>query len=261
MPVTSWPARLTAVAAALAAIPPAAFAQADGAVWSAGRYSDDAGGGEVAYLQFGVPETDAVAFVAECRQSAGGPSIPVMLMVDWGDGGDGSPVVANISANGFQATYAAEVAIESEESAGVLVPVGIEDPLWQVLVNGGQASFSALDRQAATVPLDGAAAPVAEFLEDCAKLFAAHDAGVAVDQLLSYDYTCEDGTSFSASFDNSRSYSVAVLSLPGQPQVPLVQVVSGSGARYSNGEHTLHTKADDALLTLPDGRELSCRAL
>ena len=67
------------------------------------------------------------------------------------------------------------------------------------------------------------------------------------------------GTTFEARFDNSRSYSVALLTLDGDPEIALIQGPSGSGVRYSNGDYTLHTKGDDALLSRGD--ELRrCRA-
>jgi membrane-bound inhibitor of C-type lysozyme len=72
-------------------------------------------------------------------------------------------------------------------------------------------------------------------------------------------YSCDDGRKLDVLFDNARDYSIAEVSQDDGPMVPLVQVLSGSGVRYSNGELTLHTKGDQAVLFEGD-QTTSCQA-
>lgn len=78
-------------------------------------------------------------------------------------------------------------------------------------------------------------------------------------EVMTEAYVCEDGTTFEARFDNSWTYSIAVLMLKDQAEIPLIQAPSGSGVIYSNGDYTLHTKADSAVLMRNDKTWL-CKA-
>ncbi len=246
-----------AIVLAMAALP--AFAQADRAVWSFDHYDGDQNGQTTYALSYGVPETDAVAFTATCHSGMQGPTMPVLLSVDYGDAPDGAPVTARMRSGTFDATYAAVVSSQSSESAGILVQVGANDPLWHVLSHGGSIAFSAGDGQPITVSLEGSSKPVEEFLQTCRSVFAETDAATPrPPQLLTYQYVCDDGTQFRAQFDNSRSYSIAVLSFSDGPEVPLIQAESGSGARYSNGDDTLSTQGDTAVLSRIGKPDVNC---
>jgi len=72
-------------------------------------------------------------------------------------------------------------------------------------------------------------------------------------------YICKGGKTFQVRFDNSWTYSIAVLSLKDDPEIPLIQAPSGSGVIYSNGDYTLHTKADIAVLMRND-KVWDCKA-
>ena len=73
--------------------------------------------------------------------------------------------------------------------------------------------------------------------------------------MVSRSFDCHDGTSMRVTFDNSRSYAVALVTHDSMESdvvsedVPLIAVVTGSGAKYSNGDYTLTTKSGEALLT------------
>jgi membrane-bound inhibitor of C-type lysozyme len=56
-------------------------------------------------------------------------------------------------------------------------------------------------------------------------------------------FTCANGETFSAEFSNEQ----AIVAL-GDRELTLPQVVSASGARYSDGETTLHTKGNEAFV-------------
>ncbi len=61
-------------------------------------------------------------------------------------------------------------------------------------------------------------------------------------------YQCNDGTIMDVHLDNRAAETLAVVKRNGTSDY-LVQIISGSGALYSNGIIDLHTKADLALLS------------
>ncbi|NVK35990.1 MAG: MliC family protein [Rhodobacteraceae bacterium] len=65
-------------------------------------------------------------------------------------------------------------------------------------------------------------------------------------------YTCAEGLPLTVTYVN-RGNGHAIFSIDGSPQERLEQVVSGSGARYSNGIYTLSAKGNFATLEHPSG--------
>ncbi len=61
-------------------------------------------------------------------------------------------------------------------------------------------------------------------------------------------YSCEEGIPMIVRYVNTAETSTAYFSHDSFPEVKLDQVVSGSGAKYSNGYYTLSTKGPDAVL-------------
>ncbi len=193
------------------------------AKWFVQTYSSADSGQPKTFLTFGIPETDAIAFSARCESGQGGPELMVDLLIDSGDIAPSQPIDVNWQGPNLKATYAGKVFKDSSEYAGVRLAIGIDDPLWQVFSKTGELVLQAKN----LAPVTAAATP---------------------EQDNGYLYDCEDGSKLRARYDNSRSYSVAHVSHAGQTEVALIQVVSGSGVKYSNGDLTLHTKAGDALL-------------
>lgn len=62
------------------------------------------------------------------------------------------------------------------------------------------------------------------------------------------EYNCNEGIPLIARFENEGDQSWVYFSHDSLPEVRLEQVVSASGARYSNGYYTLDTKGDEAVL-------------
>ena len=62
-------------------------------------------------------------------------------------------------------------------------------------------------------------------------------------------YTCEDGTKFTASFDNVQDNMT--LTMDGKPRT-LIHLISGSGTRYGDGQITYWGKGDTAMLIRGD---------
>lgn len=227
-----------------------------GPIWAQNSY--DAGpAGPDHVLSFAIPETDAWAFVATCDAGTTGPEIPVMIAVDFGNADDGDVVDVAFDMAGFSAVFDGEVFIENEEFAGVRVQIGLEDRFWSELPGDGSVSFGTADDAMITVPVQGIAAPLARFLTLCDQTFRSAQAGAMPDIIGPFTYLCEDGVRFTAQFDNSRSYSVAILSMGGST-ANLIQVPSGSGALYSNGTVEMHTKGDEALM-ISNNETIRCR--
>lgn len=73
-----------------------------------------------------------------------------------------------------------------------------------------------------------------------------------------FDYFCRDGSHLAYELDNRASEALAVVDYAGERHY-LVQVISGSGSRYSNGELEMHTKGLEALL-INDQATVHCTA-
>lgn len=70
------------------------------------------------------------------------------------------------------------------------------------------------------------------------------------------EYYCQDGSQLGYQLDNRASEALAIVDYDGKRHF-LVQVISGSGSRYSNGELEIHSKGRDVLVTR-DQRSISC---
>lgn len=62
-------------------------------------------------------------------------------------------------------------------------------------------------------------------------------------------YSCNEGIPLEVFYEDDGRVSTAVISHDSSPQFTLTQVPSGSGARYTDGFYTLHTKGREAFLT------------
>lgn len=70
-------------------------------------------------------------------------------------------------------------------------------------------------------------------------------------------YVCTNGAQFGVRYRNTEQTSTATLMAVNTPEVTLSSVRSGSGALYSNGQISWHTKGPDGILTQL-GQELVC---
>ena len=71
-------------------------------------------------------------------------------------------------------------------------------------------------------------------------------------------YACPGGTDFSAVFSKDRE--LVTLSVPGQPDIELSRMRSGSGFAYSDSYYELSGRGREATLTAP-GRSMRCHAV
>ena len=85
---------------------------------------------------------------------------------------------------------------------------------------------------------------------------AAEPAAITTPAAQTYTYVCSEDYRFTARFESD----MAVLGLPDR-ELRLPQVVSGSGARYSDGETTFWIKGDEATLEIDGKPLLNCRGV
>lgn len=211
---------------------------------------DNADGARTHHLSFAIPETDAWLLDARCTAGDMGPAVPVMLALDFGARKNGDEVEVRFRTKAYDATFAGTVSIESEEYAGVGIEIGVEDAFWQALRRGYTLHYGLPGEEARSMSLRGSNDPIRRFLGHCREIFAATDANATPAQEGPFAYTCEDGTTFRLTVDNSRSYSVATVTANGKTTT-LVQAPSGSGTLYSNDALEVHTKGDEALMITP----------
>ncbi len=230
---------------------------ADGALWMQGLYDTDRG--TTYTLSYAIPETDAWRFSAICEAGTIGPEIPVMFAMDFGDRPNGAPVVVHFQAGDLNGDYVGSVSIQSDEYAGILVNIGNKDPLWKALTSAQSLTVGTDTGSENTVPLSGIIAPLKRFLSRCENNFAKADAAAPPQIIGPLIYQCENGSKFQASFDNSKSLSIAHL-VVGENHYDLHQVESGSGAKYANETEglILHTKSDFAVFS-SDDHETTCK--
>ena len=67
-------------------------------------------------------------------------------------------------------------------------------------------------------------------------------------------YTCDEGIPLTVSYHNEGE-GYAVVTIDGSPERRLEQVRSGSGARYTDGLYSLHSKGNSAILESPTGSD------
>lgn len=237
----------------------AAQAQADrpdSGQWYTSSDREDDTGRIVESLTYGIPETDAVAVSATCSSDRIGPLAEVMFSVATGALPDGAPSEIKFTAPGYVATYAGKVSAQSSEHSGLQVGISVNDEFWDILSGRGFLTFESQAGQVSSVPLAGVGGPVEAFRNACRAVFALYDSNAAPQASAPVTYACDNGSSFVASFDNSRSVSTATIRLDGRTE-NLIEAQSGSGSRYVNDRIDMHTKGSLALLTIA-GKQVQC---
>jgi len=158
-------AALVVIAAAGQAGPASAQDAAD-LEWRQDAF-DDADGGRTQTLSFAIPETDAWLFNAECKAGNAGPSIPVMLALDFGTRENGDNVEIRFRTEAYDATFPGAVSIQSEEYAGITVEVGVGDAFWPALRRGHALDLGIIGEETRSLSLRGSNGPVHRFVEAC----------------------------------------------------------------------------------------------
>lgn len=121
----------------------------------------------VASLSFGVPETDAVAFLATCETSNSKALVDVVAVVDVGDRMEGEAVDLELETDELALRLLGEVSTGQTTYPGVRAQIGHRHPLWAVLQVDDQVSLRADDGPSLTLPASRTNVRIEEFLAVC----------------------------------------------------------------------------------------------
>jgi hypothetical protein len=213
--------------------------------------------GEIAgTLVYGIPETDATAFVATCNR--GSDRITVTLYDATAPGlQPGAAVPVTFIAGGFTKAYQGTMTAVSEES-GVSNPevvISAGDPLWSALIHESNLGIAAGPAYSATLSLKGSAAPARQLLATCLNAPAPPPAAAPVVVApggglggnpggpgITALYGCEIGPGFRVTYFGNRG--IAVLDEQGAPPLTLQWAPEGALGRYIAGEARLVLRED-----------------
>lgn len=207
--------------------------------------------GEIAgTLVYGVPQTDATAFVATCNR--GSDRITVTL-TDAAIPGlqPGAAVPVTFSAGGFTKAYQGTMSPVSQE-AGVSHPevvISAGDPLWSAVIREANLGIAAGPAYSATLSLKGSAAPTRQLLAACLNAPAPAPTSPVVTAApgggqggISARYRCEVGQGFSVTYYGNRG--TALLTESGAPPLTLNWMPEGQLGRYVAGDARLVLRED-----------------
>lgn len=143
--------------------------------WQASAYNDASNGGKyTAYLIQGVPETDNIAFRASCQPGSSAPIAPTVFVYNTG----GLPRNAHLTVSFFidgREVHTMQGVVhgpDSEEGiAGILLRLGLDDPLWEILAANAYIRYEANGMGQAGMQLSGSRQAIERFLVDCRGIF------------------------------------------------------------------------------------------
>lgn len=164
--------KIRIVSATLAAflLPQAVSAQ-QGFIWDYQRYLAEDIFETSLILAYGVPETDARQFWAMCQIGAGRTYIEVTLAAPIGESMQGAPAVVDFQApSGIGQRHQGEIARHEEFIHGIDFTVETDSIFWQILAGEPNLTYYVEGYSTAQLPLQGSAAPVQQFVEDCVML-------------------------------------------------------------------------------------------
>ena len=124
-------------------------------------------------LVYGVPETDAVQFVAQCFIGNRGPYVQVEIGAAIGVLPDDAGIeVTFFAPSGYTQTVAGAVVGRAREEGitGASIAVSTDDAFWQGIINERSLRYMIAGEAEATLDLRGSSAPTANFLRDCANI-------------------------------------------------------------------------------------------
>ena len=161
--------------------------------WAQGP-AEQGGNSPTAFLQYSIPETDAVAFEASCGGPAGSAARAV-FGYDTRDFNEGQAVNLAVSGDGFASELAGKVYGKGLEVglSGIQVDIAMEAPVWRAMSNGTALTYRVSGAAPATLQLDGAAAPIRAFRAACRQTVAAAIPEAQAAPATSRMFLCNDG--------------------------------------------------------------------
>lgn len=239
-------------------------AAGQGASWTFATIHSGSGTGTVSSLVFGNAAHQATRFASACLNRTD-QKIDVILVRDHEGYERTGPVVVTFSNGTQQLGYPGEGLRLGGKKDFVRTLVAANDPLWQLLIETNEFSYTVPGEKALSATLPGAGQVASDFLAACRNETGSYGQNQQSNPGQTQFYSCQDGTRLKAVFENTNTYSVAIVTHPSMASdlvssnVPLIETVSGSGAAYSNGDYALQTKNNFAVLTR-DNKALNCNA-
>lgn len=149
-----------------------------GFIWAYNRYIDPGVTEGVLLLTYGLPETDAIQFMAQCRLAGGVPHAAIEIGMDIGNLPHGQDVVVAFLAPDFDHSVAgAVIRPDGEGIWGAAITLDLDDPLWQAIQAQPALLYRIAGLEIAKLSLGGSAAPTAQFLQECRGLAGTAPAG------------------------------------------------------------------------------------
>lgn len=174
---------------------PVGTAPDDDAQWFTQAFNDPGNKGRfTAYLRYGLPETDAIAFQSVCQAGSSGRFATTIASYDVMNMREGAKVTLEIAIENHNQSFDAEVyGTNLEEGvSGILFHPDLDDGLWEALASGNQLVYSIRGGKKATLTLRNSGSPVREFIDACQSMHTATnetaDSGTL--QLSSKNKTC-----------------------------------------------------------------------
>lgn len=236
-----------------------AFAQ--NASWTFASVHRSPGDKALPSLTLGSPTHQASIFEAACFGRSD-RMIDVVVLRDHEGFKRTGPAVVSFSGTVGTPAYPGEGVQLQGEKDMIRILVSADDPLWQLVTGTSGFSFSTSGGGGFSANLPGAGQLATDFLAACSTESGASSStaqprtsGVQPGLAVIQTFRCEDGSDLEAQYHNTDAYTIALVTHPSMASdivsrnVPLIETVSGSGSAYSNGDYTLQTKGDSAILS------------
>lgn len=143
----------------------------DGMSWHYTSYGnpDRPGDGRRLVLSYGIPESDAVQFRAECDAAPGAAVVASVIAAETGRRREGAAADIRFAGAGFDTVIQGSIVGTRREEGitGVAFRAVAEHPLWEAVRGQRELSYSITGQRASRLPLRGSSEPVARFLADC----------------------------------------------------------------------------------------------
>lgn len=127
--------------------------------------ADASGSGIMLY--FGIPQTDAVLFWAECSLGHGRDPVQMTIGTDVSGIATDQAVQVSFSAPQFQWATPARVVRHEEFIHGVQANLSLSAPIWEAMIAQNALRYGVPGRQSRELSLRGSAGPVRQFVETC----------------------------------------------------------------------------------------------
>ena len=226
----------------------------DGTTWFTNSFMDAATGEQQTSLIFGIPETDALVFNAQCKMGPVGRGILTDFIIDTLGQPAGSPVQVSVQSFTNRAQLPGQVFQDSEEYSGIRTEIPLNDPVWNMFKNDDNIALAVIGATQ-TSQIDAVNKPaVSDFLQACQTKLASGGAGqqptMPTQQPMApqgqigtatqaFTYSCTDGSTLSGRIETAGNTAIAYVTHNGGAEVPLISVASPVGKAYSNGQQTL----------------------